>query len=149
MPVCNTTEWTDDYRFSMTNYRSYFAEDWNDYKYPEVSVQFNDKTANLTVDGIFYAKPFRQSNMTQHEPVGGSPEVVGFVSVRFSGVVDEYHSDALSLDKSTPSWERTVGFENNPSNIGYGESDSSAGKIISGPILTLMVVVLSVTMALF
>ncbi|GKU04923.1 hypothetical protein FLAG1_07660 [Fusarium langsethiae] len=139
MPTCNSTEWTNDYRFSMTSSRSYIAEDWDDYKYPEVSMQFDEKTANLTVDGIFYAKPHRQSNMTG-QPVGGVPEVVGFVSVRFAGVVDEYHSDALSLNESTPLWERTVGFESNPSNIGYGESDSSAGKMVSGSILTFIVV---------
>ncbi|CAG2008929.1 unnamed protein product [Fusarium graminearum] len=147
MPTCNSTEWTNDYRFSMTTFESYFAEDWDDYKLPEVSMQFDDKTANLTVDGIFYAKPYRQSNMTG-QPVGGSPEVVGYVSVRFAGVVDEYHSDALSLNESTPSWERTVGFESNPSNIGYGDSDSSAGKMVSGSILTPMVVVAFVAMAL-
>ncbi|CEI62394.1 hypothetical protein FVEN_g4939 [Fusarium venenatum] len=147
MPTCNSTEWTNDYRFHMTRFRSYFAEDWDDYKYPEVSVQFDDKTANLTLDGTFYAKPYRQSNMTG-QPVGGSPEVIGYVSVRFAGVVDEYHSDALSLNESTPSWERTVGFESNPSNIGYGESDGSVGKMVSGSILTFMAVV-SVTMVLF
>ncbi|KAM0542824.1 hypothetical protein ACHAO7_009765 [Fusarium culmorum] len=148
MPTCNSTEWTNDYRFSMTTFESYFAEDWDDYKLPEVSMQFDEKTANLTVDGIFYAKPYRQSNMTG-QPVGGSPEVVGYVSVRFAGVVDEYHSDALSLNESMPSWERTVGFESNPSNIGYGDSDSSAGKMVSGSILKPMVVVAFVAMALF
>ncbi|KAL3602048.1 hypothetical protein FPOAC2_06345 [Fusarium poae] len=147
MPTCNSTEWTNDYIFSMNRARSYFARDWDDFKFPEVSMQFDDKTANLTLDGTFYARPYRQSNMTG-EPVGGSPEVIGHLSVRVAGVVDEYHSDALSLNESAPSWERTVGFESNPSNIGYGESDGSVGKMVSGSILTFMAVV-SVAMVLF
>lgn len=128
--------------------RSWDVEDWDGFQYPEVSMQFDDKTANLTVDGAFHATPFLRANATEMEPpVRGGPAVIGYMSVRFSGVLDEYHSDTLSLNGSTPSWVRTVGFGNDSSNIGYGES-SSARKAVSGPVLTLMAVIISVVITL-
>ncbi|KAL4732029.1 hypothetical protein ACLX1H_001034 [Fusarium chlamydosporum] len=119
LPTCNTTKLIGDYSLLMMDMRSWDVEDWDGFQYPEVSMQFDDKTANLTVDGAFHATPFLRANATEMEPpVRGGPAVIGYMSVRFSGVLDEYHSDTLSLNGSTPSWVRTVGFGNDSSNIG-------------------------------
>lgn len=121
LPVCNATYLTGDYSVGMSLAKWWNTEGWDEFRYPNVSVQFDDKTANLTLDGTFYANPYVQSDYTVGGgPTLGGPGVHGFIQVRFNGILDAYHSDSLSLDSNDPSWLRTVGFENNPANIGYG-----------------------------
>lgn len=121
LPVCNTTYLTGDYNVDMSLAKWWNTEDWDGFQYPNVSVQFDDKTANLTLDGVFSAIPYVQPDYwVMGGPTTGGPGVHGFIKVRFNGVLDAYHSDSLSLDSNEPSWLRTVGFENDPSNIGYG-----------------------------
>ncbi|VTO91956.1 unnamed protein product [Fusarium graminearum] len=100
-------------------------------------IQFDDKTADFTLDASF------QSTSNVHEnSTSQGITVSGLLRVRFSGVLDAYHSDTLSLKGSTPEWLRKVGFSNDSSNIGYRES--SAGKLYLGIALTSIVIILAV-----
>lgn len=146
MPVCNTTELSGDYRVSVQEFRSWEAEDWDDFRYPDVSVQFDDKTANLTMDAVFSAIPYVQPNVSNWQgPTTSDPGAHGFIQIRVSGVIDAYHSDSLTLEDKTPVWLRTVGFGNDSSNIGY---DSGATKLSFEFTVAVMAIVLSLTMFL-
>ena len=123
LPVCNTTYLTGDYNVGMLLTTWWTTEGWDEFRYPDVSVQFDNKTANLTLDGVFSAIPYVQSDYSINGgPTTSGPWAHGFIKFRFAGALDAYHSDLLSLDSDEPSWLRTVGFENNPSNIGYGSN---------------------------
>ncbi|KAM0342542.1 hypothetical protein ACHAPU_009516 [Fusarium lateritium] len=129
MPVCNTTELSGDYTVSLQEYQSWQAEGWDDWSYPNISVQFDDKTANLTMDAVFSASPYVWPNASGHSmPTRGSPGATGFIQIRVPGLLDAYHSDLLSLNDTKPVWLRTVGFGNESSNIGY---ESGAFKLSS------------------
>jgi hypothetical protein len=57
----------------------------------------------------------------------------------FAGVIDSYHSDVLKNDTSTPSWLRSVGYQNNSLNIAY-KSASTASWAIGSLTLTATLV---------
>ncbi|KAM0289605.1 hypothetical protein ACHAO9_005890 [Fusarium lateritium] len=130
MPVCNTTELSGDYSVRVQDLQSWDTEGWDDWNYPNISFQFDDKTANLTMDAVFSASPDVWRNASEWpEPTTGSPGMTGFIQIRVSGVLDAFHSDLLSLNDTEPVWLRTVGFGNDSSNIGY---ESRAIKLSSG-----------------
>ncbi|KAF4968104.1 hypothetical protein FSARC_4465 [Fusarium sarcochroum] len=105
LPVCNTTHLNGDYNMGMPAYKWWNMEDWDDFMYPHVNIQFDEKTANLTLDGVFHATPYVQSGLTINSlPTLGGPPVRGFIRVRFFGVLDTYHSDSLSVNAGIPSW---------------------------------------------
>jgi len=160
MPVCNTTEYKDEWRVNIMDWGSYYTEDeglWTgpvEYHYPKTSLQFDDKTANLTFDAFWEGDPIRQPNYDEvvdnpSLPTWRHKEVIGRVSFNFSGVLDEYHSDILSLESPLPVWQRTVGFGNNPANIGYGDTPDSRGERTVGRAgLALMAVIVSIEIVL-
>ncbi|KAF5537111.1 hypothetical protein FPHYL_12801 [Fusarium phyllophilum] len=149
MPVCNTTELSGDYRIDIEEFRSWEEEDWDDFRWPDISVMFDDKTANLTMDAVFSARPYVWPNATSEwsAPTTGSPGAHGFIQIRVSGVIDAYHSDSLSLEDETPAWLRTVGFWNDSSNIGYGQ-DSGAIKLLSEFTISIMAVAVGIVVLL-
>ncbi|KAL6918848.1 hypothetical protein FSHL1_002844 [Fusarium sambucinum] len=126
MPVCNSTIQTNDVRLSIVESSYWHTYGWDEYQYPHTSIQFDGKTANLTLDASFYAQPHIHPNQTS-----AGPSAQGFLRVRFSGVLDEYHSDTLSLNGSTPTWLRTVGFSNDSSNIGYSEGLENSAETVN------------------
>lgn len=146
MPVCNTTELSGDYRVDIQEFRSWQAEDWDDFRWPEISVMFDDKTANLTMDAVFSASPYVWPNTSNWQgPTTSDPGAHGFIQIRVSGVIDAYHSDSLSLEEKTPTWLRTVGFGNDSSNIGY---DSGAIKLSSKYTISIMAVAVGIAVLL-
>jgi hypothetical protein len=96
---------------------------------PKIDLQFDGTTANLSLQGYVEASP---------ETTEGPP-IPGEVRLTFSGVIDSYHSDILRNDTSTPTWLRTVGFNNNSANIGYTTSGSKSGQLIGSLSLTAIV----------
>ncbi|CAG1990827.1 unnamed protein product [Fusarium graminearum] len=135
LPLCDSTKQTDGALVTMM--RDPDDEALCEFQYPHTSIQFDDKTADFTLDASF------QSTSNVHEnSTSQGITVSGLLRVRFSGVLDAYHSDTLSLKGSTPEWLRTVGFSNDSSNIGYRES--SAGKLYLGIALTSIVIILAV-----
>ncbi|WXC54168.1 hypothetical protein SNK03_000173 [Fusarium graminearum] len=135
LPLCDSTKQTDGALVTMM--RDPDDEALGEFQYPHTSIQFDDKTANFTLDASF------QSTSNVHEnSTSQGITVSGLLRVRFSGVLDAYHSDTLSLKGSTPTWLRTVGFSNDSSNIGYRES--SAGKLYLGIALTSILSILVV-----
>ncbi|RFN52860.1 hypothetical protein FIE12Z_2873 [Fusarium flagelliforme] len=147
MPVCNSSTHTGDYRLVTPNILSYYAEDWDGYKNPELSMQFDDKTANLTLDGVFHATPYMRLNSTKIRPapVQDGSAFIGYFSVQFNGVLDAYHSDKMTLKQSLPTWQRTVGFGNNTANIGNDQEpvEESAANMVSASVLTTLAVAVS------
>lgn len=122
MPACNATNENGDFSVSMYTDTWWSTEGWKAFELPEMSLQFDDKTANLTVDGYFAAYPYVRTNVSNwigpHQiSIGDS--VQGTIKIRFSGVLDSYHSDSLDVISADPAWVRTVGFGNDSSNIGY------------------------------
>lgn len=92
----------------------------NDFTYtnlsiPTINLQFDDTTANLSLQGYVVANP-----------VNDEGQVPGQFRLTFSGVIDKYHSDILRNDTSIPTWLRTVGFNNNSENIGYTNTSSGS-----------------------
>jgi hypothetical protein len=111
-----------------------------------MSIQFDGKTANLTMDAVFSATPYVQSNVSDWQgPTTGDPGAHGFIQIRVSGAIDAYHSDSLSLEDETPVWLRTVGFGNDSSNIGY---DSGAIKFSSGSTLAIVAIAISIAVVI-
>ncbi|KAH8705946.1 hypothetical protein BGW36DRAFT_354333 [Talaromyces proteolyticus] len=107
---------------------------WNnvgwDWTYPVLNLQFDNSTANLTLDGYFIAYPYVLTNVSLSNTTREIDEayaVQGKFKIRFSGVVDNYHSDVLVEDSPTPEWLRSVGFNNNSLNIGYNKASRSYG----------------------
>lgn len=102
---------------------------------PTIDLQFDDSTANLTLQGyaeagaVYGTEPFTTS---------GSTVVWGEFSLTLSGVIDKYHSDVLRNDTNTPTWLPTVGYNNNSANIGY--TTQSTGSRIAEPLLLTTIV---------
>ncbi|CAG7566009.1 unnamed protein product [Fusarium equiseti] len=160
IPSCNITEYKDEWRVVILDKGMYFTQDeglWTgpvEYDYPKTSLQFDDKTANLTYAAFWDASAIQQPNYREvvdnpSLPTWSHTRLVGRVSFNFSGVLDEYHSDILSLDNSLPVWQRTVGFGNNSANIGYGDTPDSRGERTVGRAgLALVAVIISLGMVL-
>lgn len=146
MPVCNTTELSGDYMISVQEYWPWQAQGWDDFRYPSMSIQFDSKTANMSMDAVFAAQPYLLSNVIDGEwPITGSPGAYGFIKLRVSGAIDAYHSDSLSLEDERPVWLRTVGFGNDSSNIGY---DSGAIMLSSESTLAMIAIAISIAIML-
>ena len=160
IPSCNITESKDEWEVTILDDPMYFTQDeglWTgpvEYDYPKISLQFDDKTANLTYAAFWDASAIKQANYREVVdnwvlPTWRYTRVLGRVSFNFSGVLDEYHSDILSLDNSLPVWHHTVGFGNNPANIGYGDTPDSRGERTVGRAgLALMAVIVSIGIVL-
>ncbi|KAJ4254508.1 hypothetical protein NW762_010107 [Fusarium torreyae] len=146
MPVCNTTELSGDYSVNVQETLFWNTDGWDDWNYPNISVQFDDKTANLTMDAVFTASPYVWPNVSEWlGPTTGSPGTTGFMQIRVSGFLDAYHSDLLSLNDTKPVWLRTVGFGNESSNIGY---ESSAIKLSSEFTVAILAFAVCIAMVL-
>ncbi|UZP32330.1 hypothetical protein NXS19_000146 [Fusarium pseudograminearum] len=137
LPVCDSTKQADGALVTMMRDPGRDGEALGEFQYFHTSIQFDDKTANFTLDASFEST----SNVHRNQTSQGIT-VSGLLRVRFSGVLDAYHSDTLSLKDSTPTWLRTVGFSNDSSNIGYIES--SAGKLYLGIALPSIVTILAI-----
>ncbi|KAJ5715507.1 uncharacterized protein N7483_012688 [Penicillium malachiteum] len=119
MTGCNsseTTRWSGylivDSIMKMDGYN------WT-YPNPSLDLQFDSNMANLTIEGYFEGTPIGNEDFNEDGLF-----VPGNIKISFLGVIDTYHSDVLVNDSSTPSWERSVGFNNNSANIGYNGIDS-------------------------
>jgi hypothetical protein len=160
IPVCNSTEYKEEWEVMILDEGYYYDTDpgvWTgpvEYDYPETSLQFDDKTANLTFSAFWVAYAIRQPNYREvvnnpSLPTWRHSSVIGRVSFNFSGVLDEYHSDVLSLENPLPVWQRTVGFGNNSANIGYGDTPDSRGERTVGRAgLALVAVIISLGIVL-
>jgi hypothetical protein len=89
-----------------------------------VNLEFDRATANYTVHVYFEA--YRLFGKGE-DKFGGAP-AQGQFTLRFAGILDAYHSDVLDNDTTTPTWLRTVGFNNNSQNIGF---TGAAGRMCS------------------
>lgn len=106
-----------------------------DFTNPTIDLQFDDSTANLTLQGYAEAGSVYGTGPTA---TSGSTVVWGEFSLTLSGVIDKYHSDVLRNDTTTPTWLPTVGYNNNSANIGY--TTQSTGSRIAEPLLLTTVV---------
>jgi hypothetical protein len=105
---------------------------------PTINLQFDGTTANLSLQGYF------EGDSIDGDGVEDPGVITGELSVTFSGVIDSYHSDVLRNDTSTPTWLRTVGYQNNSANIGYTTSESTSSQLMECPSLTAIACVLVV-----
>ncbi|KAJ5797636.1 uncharacterized protein N7503_006932 [Penicillium pulvis] len=82
---------------------------------PVVNLQFDGTTANMTMKGYFVAV----ANLVTGQDVDSWYGNVfgGTFVMSFEGVIDKYHSDVLRNDTDTPTWLRTVGYQNNSLNV--------------------------------
>ncbi|GLA28145.1 hypothetical protein M752DRAFT_296855 [Aspergillus phoenicis ATCC 13157] len=90
-----------------------------------LDLQFDEKTANLSLNGYFIGY---QAVKVGTETLSTGVLVVGKMKLSFLGVLDAYHSDVLANNTATPTWLRTVGFQNNSLNVGYTSTASSVSK---------------------
>ncbi|KAJ6114796.1 hypothetical protein N7486_000574 [Penicillium sp. IBT 16267x] len=123
MPACNTSTEYGNWSLSIGQRPWWNNEGWEGFSLPVMNATFDDKTANLTMEGTFVAMPFLRSNITNY--VGGgqgelssNDMVQGRIRFTFEGVLDPYHSDVLDMNATSPTWLRTVGFGNDTLNIG-------------------------------
>ncbi|KAJ5910626.1 hypothetical protein N7504_005269 [Penicillium tannophilum] len=113
MTGCNSTETTRwaGYFISLGVEDDNIGYNWT-YPNPVLGAHFDSETTNLTVQG----NGFNEDDLF----------VPGKVKLSFSGVIDTYHSDVLVNESATPSWERSIGFGNDSSKIGYNGTNKSA-----------------------
>lgn len=132
MPVCNTSQQYDNWSMRVLEAMWWNSQEWDEFVQPNVTVDFDAHTANLTLDGDFFASPYIRSNNSGYPETGmtsSDDALQGTVQVRFRGVLDTYNSDILDINSTTPAWLRTVGFGNNSLNI--GNSPNRAGSLRS------------------
>lgn len=122
MTGCNSTETTRwaGYFISLGVEDDNIGYNWT-YPNPVLDVHFDGETANLTVEGYFEGTPIGRNGFNEDDLF-----VPGKAKLSFSGVIDTYHSDVLVNESATPSWERSIGFGNDSSNIGYNGTNASA-----------------------
>ncbi|EAU35344.1 predicted protein [Aspergillus terreus NIH2624] len=145
MPACNTTTETDYWHVQLSTSDWWGWRGFEDVTYPELLVEFDDQTANLTLEGYYRAAPYLQEEFEiAQRPTTGRNDLFGWVQVRFNGVLDAYHSDVLDVKASSPEWLRTVGFGNNSANVGYENGSPSVIPWLKGvgvvSLLTAMIV---------
>ncbi|KAJ5906778.1 uncharacterized protein N7473_003694 [Penicillium subrubescens] len=102
---------------------------------PVIDLQFDSRTANLSMRGYFEASPQYTDGVEDNVMFAGK------LIMNFSGVIDHYHSDILRNDMDTPTWVRTVGYQNNSLKVGY--TTVSAGNQLAGSSLLATMLVLS------
>ncbi|PYI08305.1 hypothetical protein BO78DRAFT_339471 [Aspergillus sclerotiicarbonarius CBS 121057] len=98
---------------------------------PVIDLQFDGRTANLSLEGYFGG----------YEDTNSVLLTVGKFKLSFSGVLDAYHSDVLANNTATPTWLRTVGFQNNSLNVGYtsvASSQSVPGTLVTTTWIVVM-----------
>ncbi|PYI29176.1 hypothetical protein BP00DRAFT_479696 [Aspergillus indologenus CBS 114.80] len=142
MTNCTTTEivpwYIDPGPWAQVN-NSIYEPEW---PAMTVSLEFDGETANYTIRGYF--EGHRTYGKDEDRFYGDPAE--GQFTLRFAGVLDAYHSDILANDTATPTWLRTVGFNNNSLNIGYTGAagrtmlaGSSAAAALAALVLTQVV----------
>lgn len=74
--------------------------DWtkNPIAVPTIWGSFNKEQASLVISGLFRA-------------VSQSTEMVGEIRMSFDGTIDEERSDQLFMNRKTPEWNATLGFD--------------------------------------
>ncbi|GLA81428.1 hypothetical protein AtubIFM56815_005079 [Aspergillus tubingensis] len=105
-----------------------------------LDLHFDGKTANLSLNSYFIGyEVFKEGTKT----ISSSMLAVGEIKLRFLGVLDAYHSDVLANNTATPTWLRTVGFQNNSLNVGYTSTANSfsEGRAVSATIIALTVMI--------
>ncbi|KAJ5703238.1 hypothetical protein N7488_010786 [Penicillium malachiteum] len=111
---------------------------------PVINLQFNGQTANLTMKGyVDVSSEYWIEGISEV----GDVEFAGEFTLTFEGVIDTYHSDVLRNDMATPTWLRTVGYQNNSLNVGYTTSSSASGQMVG--LWSLAMIILLSQMLLF
>lgn len=145
MTSCNTTIDRSEWEANVITEPWWDNVDWN-WTYPVLGLQFDNLTANLTLDGYFTAYPYMLSNVSIDNTtleIDDFNTVQGKFKIRFLGVIDNYHSDVLVEDSPTPNWLRSVGFRNNSLNIGYNEASRGYGRShLLGVVGTMLLAIL-------
>lgn len=109
MTVCNGTK---DLSWEGAILNKKLWSDYNSnvtYPDPTLDLQFDDKTANLTLRGYTMTSP---SCGEKAKFCPADVIVYAEIQITFSGKIDAYHSDKLETDGATPKWEKTVGYGN-------------------------------------
>lgn len=78
----------------------------------------------------------------------GSMQFAGEFIMTFSCVIDVYHSDVLRNDTATPTWLRTVGYQNNSLNVGYTSRSAGYQQVGSRSLVVVTVSVAGVAIFL-
>jgi type 1 fimbria pilin len=100
------------------------------YPDPSLSIQFDSRSANLTLDGYISA---RSPNL-----YGADTKIEAKIKVTFWGVNDASRSDLLKNDSSTPTWIRTIGFGNSTNDIQSLGKNSGSSNRESPSVLSLL-----------
>lgn len=123
------------YNTTFDAWHDAIGTNWTD---PVINLQFDGQTANLTMKGYFNAISEYWDQVIYQE---GSVHFAGEFTMTFEGVIDLYHSDVLRNDTATPTWLRTVGYQNNSLNIGYTTSGSAGGQMVGIWSLAMIMVI--------
>ncbi|KAF3394145.1 hypothetical protein F1880_005526 [Penicillium rolfsii] len=138
---CNGTE-VSSWQFAPLSYNTTY--NGTNFTNPVINLQFDSQTANLSMKGYFSAISEYKTESVYQE---GSVTFTGEFTMAFSGVIDLYHSDILRNDTATPTWRRTVGYQNDSLNVGY--TSGSAGNELVGPWSLAIIMVMSQVLLFF
>ncbi|KAJ5316313.1 hypothetical protein N7476_006620 [Penicillium atrosanguineum] len=100
--------WPPNFNFSSSQNAPYWTsrkaegEDGRLRRNTVINFQFDSKTLNATV----YANG---TDMV----INMDKKISGVLKITMTGVIDPWHSDFLSDNSTTPSWKRTVGYDEN------------------------------------
>ncbi|KAJ5162144.1 hypothetical protein N7492_007536 [Penicillium capsulatum] len=131
MPRCNTSDEKETGKWQVLLEAGTWSntENWSGFRYPTMNATFDDRTVDMTINGLFTASTNLRHNdseiMAQRSTV---KDILGEITIRVHGVLDPYHSDVLDVNSSAPTWQRTVGFGNNSLNIG-NDAKNGAGRV--------------------
>lgn len=118
MSSCNTSIESNEFLID------FISTPWSppgcNWSYPLVNLNFDSRTANITVHGYFSESSHMLRNATDDPTIPGTWPAIVYSKKRLSfiGAIDISHSDILVNNSARPQWIRTVGFRGNSLNIG-------------------------------
>jgi hypothetical protein len=139
---CSGTE-VSSWKIAIMSYNTTY--NGTNFTNPVVDLQFDGTTANMSMRGYFSAVALYWIQGVWEEY---NVMLAGEFSMTFSGLIDLYHSDVLRNDTATPTWLRTVGYQNNSLNVGY-ISASARNQLFGSSLLAGMLALAQVVLFFF
>jgi hypothetical protein len=101
--MCNSSSSHGNYSVSILVEQGWTTGGWTDFKLPSMNEKFNEKTANLTLEGKFNADPDWCGKDVGRYPddpdLDYNDSVQGTIRFTFKDALDTYHSDVLDTNK--------------------------------------------------
>ncbi|KAJ5152637.1 uncharacterized protein N7482_009115 [Penicillium canariense] len=112
MTSCNGTKDTNWAATLISPYLWELAGYNVSYPAPTLDIVFDSETAHITLNAYISAVQGCEVHNSNQDFCDAMTIIEAKVTITFKGTIDSYHSDELETNSSTPTWLRTVGFNN-------------------------------------